>query len=402
MYVTRLFLSDTAFLPRFRHCRWLLLFFILGSLFAGSKADAQPAAAELGDVEITLRRGPCQCCCPIYTVNVHGDGRVVFTAGSIGVLLPGTHEDRIAPEAVAALLERFLKAGFFKLRSSYLAPESSDLPRYVLTVDTGQRHKSVADQMGAGAGMPKVVTELERAVDEAAGTARWLRGRAGLMAWLEGQNFDFQSPDAARLALEGANGSADEAMILALIGHGAPLDSDVSIVPPETMRKAKAIFPEYTPVLPGDALMASAIRRGLAKLFTELAAAGWLDHLGKERAAQLFAFSAGGCSPALVDAVADAGVDIDTPAPATPVEPEYRGSFSPAYGKTALAQLAQGGPAAPYVWRDRVADRLATVQRLLARGADPNHRDKSGHTPLFGVENPDMVNLLLAHGAERR
>jgi hypothetical protein len=84
-----LFLSDTAFLSRFRYCRWLLLFFILGGLFAGSKADAQPAVAELGNVEITLHRGPCQCCCPIYTVTINGDGRVVFTAASISVLLPG-------------------------------------------------------------------------------------------------------------------------------------------------------------------------------------------------------------------------------------------------------------------------------------------------------------------------
>jgi hypothetical protein len=98
----------------------------------------------------------------------------------------------------------------------------------VLTVDTGQRQKSVEDYEGKLAGMPKVVTELEDAVDKAAGTDRWLRG-SGLVAWLEGQHFDFYSLEAAQLAVSGANSrKADEAMVLALIDHGAPLDGEVS------------------------------------------------------------------------------------------------------------------------------------------------------------------------------
>jgi hypothetical protein len=225
--------------------------------------------------------------------------------------------------------------------------------------------------------MPKVVTELERAVDKVAGTDRWVRGNAGLIAWLEGQRFDFHSPEAAQLAVRVANGWADEAVVLALIDHGALLDAEVSIDRPELV-KAPA----------GVSLMGSAIERGQVTLFNKLVADGWLDRLGKEQAAQLFAQSAAGCSRALVDVVADAGIGIDTPAPLETFKLQ---------GRTALANLAL-----TYVCGKREADRVATARRLLARGANPNHRDSLGHTPLFGVVNPDLVDLLLAHGAEHR
>jgi hypothetical protein len=146
--------------------------------------------------------------------------------------------------------------------------------------------------------------------------------------------------------------------------------------------------------------MESAIRRGLVGLFKRLVASGWLERLGKEGAGQIFAQSAAGCTPALVDAASDAGVDID--------KTEAPGNAKPwvtlPYGKTALGNLATS----PWCWH-READRVATARRLLARGADPNHRDASGHTalyeaenPVHGAVNPDMVKLLLAHGAERR
>jgi hypothetical protein len=397
LYVTRSFPSHTAFLARFRHSRWLLLSLILGSFFAAScEARQRPAAAELTKVKITLQRSACEGPCPEYRVTIHGDGRVVFTTDwrvpesaiaihhrlSImqqGILLPGTHEERIAPETAAALFARFQKAGFFNLRSAYQVADTVDLPEFVLTVDTGQRHKSVVDYWGEKVGMPKIVTELEEAVDKAAGTDRWLRGSIGLTAWLDGQHFDFHSPEAAQLAAR-----ADEATVLDLIDRGVPLDSEVSFpkFPPDT-----------TPVVAGISLVESAIRRGQARLFNKLIAIGWLDRLGKERAAHLFAQSAAGCSPALVDAAADAGIDIDEPEPPHPNAARYESQ-----GKTALANVT-----ASRCWdHPEAADRVATARRLLARGANPNHRDSLGHTPLFGVANPDMVNLLLAHGAERR
>jgi hypothetical protein len=207
MCATRFFPSHTTFLSLSGHSRWLLLSFILGSFFAAScsKAGERPAAADLSKIEITLQRSACRGTCPEYNVTIHGDGRVVFTTETYtgsesavashrqlvaqGVVLPGTHEDWIAPATVAALFAQFRKAGFFNLRNSYRA-EITDSAAYVLTADAGQRHKSVEDYTGRMVGIPEVVTELEDAVDNAAGTVCWVKGTAGLIAWLEGQHFD--------------------------------------------------------------------------------------------------------------------------------------------------------------------------------------------------------------------
>jgi ankyrin repeat protein len=184
--------------------------------------------------------------------------------------------------------------------------------------------------------------------------------------------------------------------VLALIDHGAPLDSEVSnpnfqryTQAPEGSETAKLLaeFPAYkAPVVAGFSLMESAIQLGQVRLFNKLVATGWVDRVGKAQVAQLFAEYAAGCSPVLVDAAADAGIDID--------EPDLQ------RGRTALANLANAATA--HLCGNRETERLATAQRLLARGANPNHRDNVGQTPLFAVPNPDMVKLLLAHGAERR
>jgi hypothetical protein len=382
----RLLRSGTTLLSWLRRSRWLLLSFVLGGFFAASfsRAGDRPVAADVS--KITLQRSVCYGTCPNYKVTIYRNGRVVFTTDTVpavpafeiahGVILPGTHEDRISPGTAAALFKWFRQAGFFDLHSSYRVA-GLDLPTYVLTVDTGRRHKSVDDYWGQRAGMPAIVTELENAVDELAGTDRWVRGTARLTPWLEGQHFDFHSPEAAKLAVLGANRAADEAMVLALIDRGAPLDSEVS-------NPKSPSYPghEAPVIVAGFSLMEGAIEHGRARLFNELVAAGWLDRMGKERTALLFGVSAAGCSPELADAAADAGVDIDKPDP---------------QDKTALANLTTSRRC-----RNREADRIATAQRLLARGANPNHRDNSGHTPLYEVTNPDMVNLLQAHGAERR
>jgi hypothetical protein len=183
----------------------LLLPLILGSSFACSKADDPLTTADPSNVEITLQRSACFGACPDYKVTLHGDGRVVFTTSGGGVIWPGTHEDWIAPETLTALLNLFRNANFFHLRNSYRA-EGTDHPTYVLTVDTGQRRKSIEDYVGREVGMPMAVTKLERAVDTVAGTERWVRGNAGLIAWLEARNFDFHSSEAAELAVKGARG----------------------------------------------------------------------------------------------------------------------------------------------------------------------------------------------------
>jgi hypothetical protein len=143
------------------------------------------------DTAITLERGACYGTCPYYRVTVHGDGLVEFDTGDDhfkgtaaqvhleynghNVLLPGRHTARVDPRKVATLLQRFRAAHFFGLRKEYTY-DATDAPTQVLAVRVGSAAKSVTDYIGTMAGMPQEVPNLEEAVDEATGTARWVDG----------------------------------------------------------------------------------------------------------------------------------------------------------------------------------------------------------------------------------
>lgn len=273
---------------------------------------------------------------------------------------------------MAELIKQFEAANFWHLESEYRAGVT-DNPTQTLTFDTGRQRKTVVDYVGQEVGMPKAVTELELAVDRVAKTDRWVAGSPTLIKWLDRNRFDFRSSQAIELAAAGELGNAAEETIVALIDRGAPLEQHLG----------------ETPEPVGVTIVEASIRRGHAALFRKLAASGWLDRLGKDKAAVVFARDAAGCSPALVDAAGDAGVRIDQHAPHNP--DAYEGD---AQGKTALAELATS-----YVCRDEVA-RVETAQHLLKRGANPNHRDSLGRTPLYGVENLDLLNVLLSQGAD--
>ena len=156
---------------------------------APSSAVGAAKAIDQSKVAITLERSACFGPCPVYKVTIYGDGRVVFTtatepvdpvdevhrrfAQSDGVLLPGTHKDKVSADAVAALIQKFQAARFWSLRAAYRTPVT-DSPSYVVTFDTGKSRKTVTDYVGEQSGMPHTVTELEEAIDQVAGTDRWV------------------------------------------------------------------------------------------------------------------------------------------------------------------------------------------------------------------------------------
>jgi len=378
---------------------FLAAFLVISLPTTSPSAARAVKVVDQSEVAITLARSACFGPCPVYQVTIHGDGRVIFTTDtepvgqvdeahrrfvqSDGVLLPGTHEDNVSVADVATLIERFRAAGFWKLRHAYSTPVS-DSPTYVVTFDTGKSRKTVIDYAGSESGMPHSVTELEEAIDRVANTDRWVRGTQGLLPWLERTGFDFHSGKAAELAVAAAFGDGAEETVLGLIDRGAPLDGNV------TVSGSWRASPVLSTKAAGILITESAIKRGYAKLFRRMAAAGWLDKMGVANAAQAFAENAAGCSPQLVDAVAGAGIDIDVggqrSADHDPDGPE---------GKTALAELATS-----YACEGREVDRVKTAERLLAHGANPNRRDSLGRTPLYGVESPDLLNFLLQHGAD--
>jgi hypothetical protein len=349
-------------------------------------SDAPFPTVDYSNLEIGLTRSSCFGSCPDYKVTIDGSGGVFFTTRAPalkgggeahrqfgpgrGVLLPGEHRARIDRATLDALIERFRAAHFFGLEREYTAPVT-DLPTYVLKFRTGGRSWTVTDYGGRMAGMPPVVTELEDAVDKAAGTARWVTGDESSIASLKEEGFDFRSKRAAEFAAYLAlTGAAPDEFIIGLVEAGVSPDHPIVFD-----------FGEAATPL-GETLLIGAIGLHRPALFAYLAERGWLARVPRERLSQTFAEGGGGCEPAIARKLVEGGVD-----------PRARVRGGDRAGATALITAVGAGAIC------RGVDPKPLVDTLVALGVDINAANDAGQTVLHGVEDPELQEHLLAAGA---
>jgi hypothetical protein len=133
-----------------------------------------PEPWDLKGVKIQLTRSVCYGRCPAYSVTIRGDGSVRFR-GDRFVHDQGVYDAHFDPAAVMELMRQFEKANFFAAEDKYVAVVT-DNPTYELTLTVAGKTKTVTDYVGEQVGMPLVITDLENAVDDAAGTERWIKG----------------------------------------------------------------------------------------------------------------------------------------------------------------------------------------------------------------------------------
>ena len=221
--------------------------------------------------------------------------------------------------------------------------------------------------------MPPVVTELENAVDRAAGTARWITGDESSIASLKAEGFDFRSQQAAEFAAYLAlAGKAPDALILGLIEAGVSPDHPM-------------VFDIGDPAGARWARRSSSARSGVtARRCSPISPErGWLARLPRERLSQAFAEGGGGCDPAVARALVAAGAD-----------PKARIGAGERSGATAL--IAAVGPWGPC---HGARSEAAWSTRWSPLGVDVNAANDAGETVLYGVEDPDLQEQLLAAGA---
>ncbi len=141
--------------------------------------ETPPAAIEssLGvtdwnSLRIAIVRSPCFGACPAYQVEVRGDGHVRY-CGRGFVKADGERTRAIPTEAVRALFSQFVQADYFSMSDSY-DDRSADGPTTQLVVMVDGKMKCVFDRGGRAVGMPPVVANLQRAIEEAAGSDEWV------------------------------------------------------------------------------------------------------------------------------------------------------------------------------------------------------------------------------------
>jgi len=322
-------------------------------------------AGEAATTVIRLERSGCYGTCAIYSVELHGNGDVVYE-GKCFVVIGGRHSGRADPTKVATLLRQVRDADFWSLKRRYAAPVT-DNATYRLFVTVGGSTKTVEDYVGQAAGMPKVVKTLEDAVDAVSGTDRWLTGNASTIPTLKAEGWDFHGTAAAH-ALARAAADAPEEVALELFALGAPAVSN----------------PTPTDCYPDDresAVKAAAEHRRLS-LLQALISAGALAPAGSKEDA-LFGSIASG-DPVVVKEILKHRPDVN--------------ARRPELGETPLLWIDEG----PHPFSDGDpprSDYPEIVRLLVAAGANPSLADHDGNTPLHSTLDADVARALINAGA---
>jgi hypothetical protein len=136
------------------------------------------AASTRPTSSIRLARTACFGDCPIYSVTVRRDGRVVFV-GERFVKAKGVRRARISRSSADRLFAAVRKARVFELDSRYDSSNVSDMPSADLVVRLGSRTKRIHHYLGDSSA-PSRLKALECLVDRTARTVRWI-GRAAAL-----------------------------------------------------------------------------------------------------------------------------------------------------------------------------------------------------------------------------
>lgn len=136
-------------------------------------------------------------------------------------------------------LDQFRAARFFALRDAYTA-QVIDNPSYIVSIDIGNGAKTVLDYVGRMEGMPESVNRLQQAIDEAAGTRRWIEGTRAVLPLLIRENASYTGLLGLEL-MDAAAGSGDIAMLEELVALRAPLSAPLS-APDEAQRAPRPAF----------------------------------------------------------------------------------------------------------------------------------------------------------------
>ncbi|HLQ13180.1 MAG TPA: DUF6438 domain-containing protein [Steroidobacteraceae bacterium] len=179
--------------------------------------------------QIRLRRSGCFGTCPIYGVELFGDGSAVYDGrGYVDVV--GVHHFRVDPALVAGLIASAKAKDLWSLRPVYRSGVT-DLATYEVMITLGDEVHTIEDYVGESVGMPHAVRVFEQEIDQAAQSDAWIHLAGPALVHLREEHFPFQSEAGGEL-FRRANAdeeSRDDQAILQLLNLGVP--SSISAAP---------------------------------------------------------------------------------------------------------------------------------------------------------------------------
>jgi ankyrin repeat protein len=363
---------------------------------------AFPEKIDRSTLVFSLERTRCYGACPAYKVSIAGDGTVIYD-GISSVALTGQHTAHIESSAVTGLLDRFRAANFLTALPSYRG-NWTDNPTQTLTLSIDGETKKVVDYVGVNAGLPWAVRELEDAVDEAADTNRWVKGKGDLLAELEQEKWNFAAESADNLKIyRDAIGRGDGPLIQAFLKAHAPALSSVGNGLPPVCMAARVGNVELTKemlqenkTLPAGVKNRCIVNAAMSGQVAMLAY--WLDRGADAKANMAPAKQSGGSDDA-GDWFEQQGLLANAARSGNPDLLREVLEFKPDVNET-----VQDEPLLQWTIERAVGkEKAGVVEVLLAAGADPNAKGThwTGDTALFKCDhNLELVKPLLHAGAQ--
>ena len=129
-----------------------------------------PEIHDWNSLRITLRTSSCYGTCPVYEIEIHGDGTVLYD-GAMFVGTTGRRKLKISQPSLVKLVDAFRKADYFSLADGYIHAVT-DLPTCASSISFDGQSKSVLDYLGRDLGMPPAVSDVEEAIYRLSGASK--------------------------------------------------------------------------------------------------------------------------------------------------------------------------------------------------------------------------------------
>ncbi len=146
--------------------------------------DSNPQRpSDLNNVTIGMRRSSCLFGCFSYTLNIEGDGTVLFE-GKTFVTTKEIQVYQIPQDKVEELVNEFFRIDYFSLKNEHRSYRVMDLPSEITWITINSVSKYVNNN---GWNAPEELYELQRKIDEVANSKQWME-QSATKATLAGQN----------------------------------------------------------------------------------------------------------------------------------------------------------------------------------------------------------------------
>lgn len=338
-----------------------------------------PEMRDSNTLKFTLERGSCMGSCPVYSLEIDGDGTVRYN-GIDYVAIRGRHVAKISAAAVHDLYAAFQKADFFWLMDEYTA-NITDNPEMRVGISFDGRSKQVVDYVGLAIGMPREVADLENRIDAVAQVNVWTDGNAETISRLKEERWDFRAPDDDhRQLIQGVAQSGKLDLVRDVLALGAPANNIFGCRGLEEAARSDNAPLVRVLLNAGASIQTEPVGHWVEDAETESGKKANETYYETDCDALSSAAGNGSAESVAILLARDPRVD----------RRNYR-------GRTALMEAADNSYSGHRA--DSRADFLMTAQLLISAGADTSLRDDQGNTILMLASgDADFIRLILNTG----